>query len=130
MDSGFASQMISAVESLANGFSTFTGGTITESVWNGAAADNAKNQVTEKIDPRVEEVKEKLNNLINAIQEAENARAAQANVAEAERCIEQVRASNVSDEQKSTEISQFEADKDRYQDQYEQAKNNVISLCS
>ena len=67
MDSGFASTMISALETLSQGFTSFTGSTITEAVWNGDAADNAKNQVTEKIDPKVEAAKEKLQKRLDAI---------------------------------------------------------------
>ena len=61
MDSGFASTMSTAVETLSSSFSSFTGSTLAAGVWEGEAADNAKNQVSSKIDTKVEAVQEKFN---------------------------------------------------------------------
>ena len=53
MNSQFASDMINAIEALTSSFSTFTGGTITGGTWEGDAAENAKNKVTQKINTKL-----------------------------------------------------------------------------
>lgn len=87
MASSIASDMAKAVNTLGDGFKTFYSSTITEAVWNGEAADNAKNQVTSKIDPKVEELTTKLNNLQQALDLAESAKIAKGNMDEFERAL-------------------------------------------
>ncbi len=129
MDSGFASTMKQAIETLTSSFSSFTGGTITGGVWEGEAADNAKNQVTEKIDPKAEAAQKKLDNLIEAIQQAANAEAAKENVKKAEEAIAAVNASDAPQGEKNAEIKSLEADKAKYQKEFEEAVEQVKSLC-
>lgn len=130
MNSQFASDMINAIDTLTNSFSTFTGGTITGGIWEGDAADNAKNQVTQKINPKAEAAKEKLNNLITAIQEAANAEAAKSNVEELDRCIGEVNASDAEESLKKEKIAEYEAAKEKEQEKYDTAIEKVKSLCS
>ena len=129
MNSGFASEMINAIDSLTSSFSSFTGGTIVAGTWEGDAAENAKNQVTQKIDPKAEAAKEKLNNLINAIQEAANAEAAKANMEELDRCIGEVNASDAEESLKKEKIAEYEAKKEEFKEQYDAAIEKVNSLC-
>ena len=130
MNSQFASDMIKAIEDLTSSFSTFTGGTITGGTWEGDAAENAKNQVTQKINPKAEAAKEKLNNLINAIQEAANAEAAKANMEELDRCIGEVNASDAEESLKKEKIAEYEAAKEKEKEKYDAAIEKVNSLCS
>ena len=127
MDSGFASTMMSAVDALASGFSSFTGSTIAGGVWEGDAATNAGEQVTSKIDPKVEAVKSKLNNLISAIQEAENARAAKENMQLAENAISALDPKSTS---YASDLAARTSERDKYKAQFEEAVANVNSLCS
>ena len=129
MDSGFAQKALEALNSLSDGFNTFVGSTITEAVWNGDAADNAKNQVSEKIDPKVEAAKEKLENLIKAIQEAELAQTAKENIAEADRCIAEIKSSSATEGEKNAEIAKRESEKKKFQAEFDEHVNNVKSLC-
>ena len=108
MDSGFAQK---ALNSLSDGFNTFVGSTITEAVWNGDAADNAKEQVTGKINPKVEEVKEKLNNLISAMALVEKAQIQKENMAEADRCIAEAQKSGASKEAIDKEVSKLRGER-------------------
>ena len=129
MNSGFASEMINAIDSLTNSFSSFTGGTITGGTWEGDAAENAKNQVTQKIDPKAEAAKEKLNNLINAIQEAANAEAAKKNIEELDRCIAEVKSSDADESAKQKKISEYTSKKEDFKKEYDAAVEKVKSLC-
>lgn len=129
MDSGFASTMKQAIETLTSSFSSFTGGTITGGVWEGDAADNAKNQVTEKIDPKAEAAQKKLDNLIEAIQQAANAEAAKENIAKADEAIDNVKKSDAPQGEKNAEIKTLEADKAKFQKEYDDAVAQVKSLC-
>lgn len=87
MASSIASEMAKAVNTLGDGFKTFYTSTITETVWNGEAAENAKKQVTSKIDPKVEELTTKLNNLQQALDLSENAKIAKGNMEEYEKAL-------------------------------------------
>ncbi len=130
MDSGFASTMSTAVETLSSGFSSFTGSTLVAGLWEGDAADNAKNQVTEKIDTKVEAVQEKLQNLISAIEKGNEAITAKKNMEEAQRCIEEVKASDAAQGVKNAELRQLEADYKKYKQQFDNLVEEVKSLCS
>ena len=90
MASSMASEMAKAVNSLGEGFAKFSSGTITEAIWNGEAADNAKNQITSKIDPKVEEVTTKLNNLQQALDLVENSKIAKGNMESYEKAISEL----------------------------------------
>lgn len=130
MDSGFASTMMTAIDTLSSGFSSFTGSTIAGGVWEGQAADNAKNQVSEKIDTKIEAAKEKLQNLISAIEEGNLAVTAKENIAEAEKCISEVNSSNASAEEKKSKIESLETDKKKFEEEYKEHVEKVKSLCS
>ena len=122
MDSGFAQKALEALNSLSDGFNTFVGSTITEAVWNGDAADNAKEQVTGKINPKVEEVKEKLNNLISAMALVEKAQIQKENMAEADRCIAEAQKSGASKEAIDKEVSKLRGERRDFERTY----NEVI----
>ena len=118
MDSGFAQKALEALNSLSDGFNTFVGSTITEAVWNGDAADNAKEQVTGKINPKVEEVKEKLNNLISAMALVEKAQIQKENMAEADRCIAEAQKSGASKEAIDKEVSKLRGERRDFERTY------------
>lgn len=130
MDTSFISTMASAIDTLSNGFSSFTGSTITGGIWEGNAADNAKNQVTSKIDPKVEAIKEKLKNLSSAIDEGNAAITAKDNIAKAEKAIAEVDASNLTPNEKQTEKNSLEADKKKFEQEFKDHVDKVNSLCS
>ena len=130
MDSGFASTMSTAVETLSSGFSSFTGSTLVAGIWEGEAADNAKNQVSEKIDTKIEEIQEKLKNLITAIDKGNEAITAKSNMEEAQRCIEEVKASDAPMGQKNADIKHFQEDYEKYKKQFDDLVEEVKSLCS
>ena len=127
MDAAFASTMEAAVDALSNGFKSFTGSTITEAIWNGEAADNAKNQVTEKIDTKVEAVKAKLQNLISAIQEAENAQTAKSNIETAESEISKLDTTATNYEEVKSGLEQ---QIEEFKKVYDESIEKVKSLCS
>jgi len=129
MDSGFVDTMVTALDTLSEGFSSFTGKTITGDIWNGDAADNAKNQVSEKIDPKVEAAKEKLANLKSAIAEAQAAQTAKENMAEADRCIAEIKSSSASDSEKSSEIDKRQKEKEKFEKEFNEHVDKVKSLC-
>lgn len=85
--SSMASAMATAVNLLGEAFRKFSSGTITEAIWNGEAADNANTQITSKIDPKVEDLKTKLNNLQQAIDLIGTAETAKGNMDEFERAL-------------------------------------------
>lgn len=85
--SSMASAMATAVNLLGEAFKKFSSGTITETIWNGEAADNANTQITSKIDPKVEDLKTKLNNLQQAIDLIGTAETAKGNMDEFERAL-------------------------------------------
>ena len=109
MNSGFASEMINAIDSLTNSFSSFTGGTITGGTWEGDAAENAKNQVTQKIDPKAE--------------------AAKKNIEELDRCIAEVKSSDADESAKQKKISEYTSKKEDFKKEYDAAVEKVKSLC-
>ena len=126
MDSGFATKMIEALDTLKSGFDSFTGKTITEAVWNGDAADNAKNQVSEKIDPKVEAAKEKLNNLVEAIAEAGEAERAKENIKIAENAIANL---NKDADDYHSALKARQAEKEKFEKEFEEHIAKVKSLC-
>lgn len=123
MDSGFASTMSTAVETLSSAFSSFTGSTLVAGIWEGEAADNAKNQVSEKIDTKIEAVQKKLKNLITAIDKANEAQTAHDNMVKAQEALKETNLSNAA-------IRQLEADYQRFKEQFDQLVEEVKSLCS
>ena len=127
MDSAFATQMQQAVEKLSSGFKTFTGGTITGGIWEGDAANNAQEQVTGKIDPKVEAVNTKLGNLVSAISEAEAAKTAKENMEEADRAIAALDSSATN---YAEEKGNLEKKKEEFKQQFDEAVEKVKSLCS
>lgn len=129
MDSGFVDTMVTALDTLSEGFSSFTGKTITGDIWNGDAADNAKNQVTEKIDPKVEAAKEKLANLKSAIQEAQAAQTAKENMAEADRCIAEIQSSSAKESEKRAEIAARQKEKEAFEKEFNEHVDKIKSLC-
>lgn len=123
MDSGFASTMSTAVEALSSAFSSFTGSTLVAGIWEGEAADNAKNQVSEKIDTKIEAVQEKLKNLITAIDKGNEAITAKSNMETAQKALKETNLSNAA-------IRQLEADYQKFKEQFDQLVEEVNSLCS
>ena len=49
---------------------------------------------------------------------------------EAQRCIEEVKASDAASEAKTSELKQLEADYNKYKEQFEKLVEEVKSLCS
>lgn len=127
MSAEFVGKMSSAVESLSGGFQSFTGGTFTEAVWFGEAADNAKNQVSEKIDTKIEEIKSKLQNLSSAIAKADEAAQVKKEISSCESSISGL---NSSYDDYKEKLAQWEARKKELQESYDNLISEIKGLCS
>ena len=127
MDSGFATTMASAVDALKSGFDSFTGSTIAGGVWEGDASENAKTQVTSKIDPKVEKAKEKLGKLVSAIDMAKEAETAKYNMEEADRAIGALDSSATN---YAEEKAKLEKQKEEFKKTFDELVEKIKSTCS
>lgn len=127
MDSGFATSMKTAVETLSGGFDTFSGATFTESVWFGQAADNAKNQISEKIKTKIEAVQEKLSNLVSAIEKGNEAIESKARIEELKTGLSSL---NKDASDYKTKKAEWEKALSDEETKFEELVAQVKSLCS
>ena len=127
MASTIASDMAKAVSALGDGFKSFSSSTITEAVWNGDAAENAKTQITSKIDPKIEEVTTKLNNLQEALNILEAAKVTKGNIEEYEKALANL--DPKSDGYFKNKVS-FNLEKLKLQKEYDGYIRQIKKLCS
>lgn len=127
MDSGVVNEVLTALESLENTFSTFQSATFTESTWYGMAADNANNLINDKVKTKITDAKTKLNNLLQAIELAKECDDYKKKINQTKAAMASLDLNNTQD---APTYSYHQNNLNNYNSAYQTALSSLRSLCN